>query len=84
MNDGPKGFADLAHLSEDARIRTIAEHVKRTKQIAAVFVDNKTKAARYAKKLEATKICKVLEQVDPPIFGQAPGVALLKVGPLPE
>lgn len=74
----PRGFADLADLSEDERIAVIAHQVREHGLTAAVCVDDVPgKPERYAKKLTAAG-CRVIDQTP----GPTPGVITLKVGPL--
>lgn len=73
----PKGFADLADLPEDERIKVIAHHVCAHGLTVAVCVDDEPgKPERYTKKLEAAG-CRVVEQFRGPV----PNVITLRVGP---
>lgn len=72
----PKGFADLADLPEDERIKVIARHVVAHGQTVAVCVDDEPgKPERYAVKLRALGVA-VLEQHKGPVAN----VVTLKVG----
>ena len=76
--NGPRGFADLADLPEDERIKAIAHYVRDHGCTVAVCVDDWSgKPERYAKKL-AEHGCRIVGQVSGPVAG----VVTLKVGPI--
>ncbi len=73
----PRGFADLADLPEDERIKIIAHHVLVHGETIAVCVDDLPgKPERYARKLKALGIA-ILSQTKGPVKD----VVTLKVGP---
>jgi hypothetical protein len=73
----PRGFADLADLPEDERIKFIAHHVLAHGLTVAVCVDDEVgKPERYAEKLRALGVA-VLSQDKGPVAN----VVTLKVGP---
>ncbi len=76
----PEGYADLADLPEDDRIRAIGRYVMENRKTAAVCVDDEPgKAERYAKKLrEWFPGISILETIRGVPFK---GVATIKVGP---
>ena len=77
MNETPRGYADLADLPEDERIKTIAHYVRDHGVTAAVCVDDEPgKPERYARKLAALG-CRVREKSKGPIKN----VVTLKVEP---
>jgi hypothetical protein len=69
----PYGFADLAGIGEDARIKTIVAHVERTRNTVAVVVDDEPgKPERYAEKLRAAGL--VVE-----ILGKGPAAGMFSL-----
>lgn len=73
----PKGYSDLAELSEDERIELIARSVLENGATVGVALDDRQeKVDRYTRKLEAAG-CEVEEEVHS-IF---PGVVVLRVKP---
>lgn len=71
-----KGFADLADLPEDERIRIVAEMVKCGNTVAVAIDDEPEKIARYIRKLQAAGV-RVLDTVD----GLVPHTKTIRVGP---
>lgn len=65
------GFADLADLPEDDRIRIIGETVERTGGLIGFVVDDDggAKAARYIKKLTERYRVRVVDQLPGPVKG---------------
>lgn len=75
----PEGFADLANLSEDDRIRVIGETVTQTGKTVGVCVDaTPGKADRYKRKL-AKRFPDVV--ILDTTVGPVKGVITIRVGP---
>lgn len=74
-----KGYADLADLPEDERIRIIGEYAQAGNIIGIALEDDDEKVARYIKKL-TTRFPDVRHiSTDP---GLAPNTVTVRVGPL--